>query len=99
MKTPGEMAEEWCKAHYQQQASMGVKEGTEQAFLAGYKAAQQWISVYDKLPDFHEDVLAHTIHMSYREIKVIRYEPNYGFDFVGGVTHWMPLPAPPKEEE
>lgn len=40
MKTPEEMAEEWCKAHYQQQASMGVKEGTEQAFLAGYKAAK-----------------------------------------------------------
>lgn len=39
-KTPEEMAEEWCKAHYQQQAIVGVKEGTEQAFLAGYRAAK-----------------------------------------------------------
>ena len=49
MKTPEEMAEEWCKTHYQQQASVGVKDGTEQAFLAGYKAAKEQLADADKV--------------------------------------------------
>lgn len=40
MKTPEQMAEEWCETWYQQQASDGVKVGTERAFLAGYQAAR-----------------------------------------------------------
>ena len=27
------------------------------------------------------------------------YDSEYGFDVYEGVTHWMPLPEPPKEDE
>ena len=66
--------------------------------MVDVNSSSGWISAYERLPKWHKDVLAYTVFNSFREIKVIRYEPNYGFDFNGIVTHWMPLPAAPKEE-
>jgi hypothetical protein len=113
MKTPEKMAEEYAAMTTN---NLFYREPLSNAFLAGYKAAQDqfrsttgeagdkltptdWISVKDKLPKWHKDVLAYTVFCSFREIKVVRHEPNYGFDFKGIVTHWMPLPAAPEEEE
>jgi hypothetical protein len=67
-----------------------VGEGHEmyKAFLAGYNAAApKWISVKERLP---ED-----------GIEVLFYSPKTEINccFVGDVTHWMPLPEPPKEKE
>lgn len=58
-----------------------------------------WISVKDRVPEPLEDVLTccmdETIHMNWMDHEGVFM---YG-DGHGGVTHWMPLPAPPKMKE
>lgn len=66
----------------------------------------EWISVKDRLPEDNENVLAHT---RYGEIRVFLSDEEgdwfdergrfYSRNTSGAVTHWMPLPEPPKEEE
>lgn len=78
----------------------------EIAFLAGYKAAQQWISVKDRLPDIYQRVLI----LIRGRIFISSIEEEYGDEYPYGVirfwdgdwdwpevTHWMPLPEPPKQ--
>ena len=76
--------------------------------------AQEWISVDDRLPDNkeHDWVLAQVVEdngfmhiptvMEYRQSKNDWFEETYGWlsEHNGAftVTHWMPLPAPPKGE-
>ena len=104
MKTPEELAERvtrhpedgsWCM-------------NPEEAFLAGYAAAQpKWISVKERLPEFDkdgytEDVLLRrydeAIYLSWfkKQNGLVTGGNFYGLD---QITHWMPLPEPPKENE
>ena len=68
----------------------------------------KWISVKDRLPDQAVNVLLHYAEntrrptvFSYNTMAVGCYD--YGGFIVEGccvkVTHWMPLPEPPKEGE
>ena len=73
---------------------------------------QEWISVKDRLPDNKEYdwVLAQVVEdngfmhiprvMEYRQAKNDWFEETYGWlsehNGVFTVTHWMPLPPPPK---
>ena len=73
---------------------------------------QEWISVKDRLPDNkeHDWVLAQVVEdngfmhipkvMEYRQQKNDWFEETYGWlsEHNGAftVTHWMPLPQPPK---
>ena len=75
---------------------------------------QEWISVKDRLPDNKEYdwVLAQVVEdngymhiprvMEYRQLKNDWFEDTYGWlsehNGVFTVTHWMPLPKPPKGE-
>ena len=75
---------------------------------------QEWISVDDRLPDNkeHDWVLAQVVEdngfmhipkvMEYRQSKNDWFEETYGWlsEHNGAftVTHWMPLPQPPKGE-
>ena len=75
---------------------------------------QEWISVKDRLPDNkeHDWVLAQVVEdngymhiprvMEYRQAKDDWFEETYGWlsehNGVFTVTHWMPLPNPPKGE-
>ena len=75
---------------------------------------QEWISVKDRLPDNkeHDWVLAQVVEdngfmhipkvMEYRQQKNDWFEETYGWlsEHNGAftVTHWMPLPEPPKGE-
>ena len=75
---------------------------------------QEWIPVKDRLPDNkeHDWVLAQVVEdngfmhiptvMEYRQSKNDWFEETYGWlsDHNGAftVTHWMPLPEPPKGE-
>jgi hypothetical protein len=131
-KTPEELAEEYCASPYE-----------KDAFLAGYKAAQehahaaleeaearmqelqdqiagvskvmpQWISVKDKLPELRQEVLVwydngyEVAYLQKFEPPKLQY-PQFNnvemFEWCFGdfedfdVTHWMPLPDMPKEEE
>jgi hypothetical protein len=62
----------------------------------------EWISVKDRLPAKHECVLiydsvCHNIYMEWRDDDLdVWFSEEYLPDFVY-VTHWMPLPEPPKE--
>lgn len=82
--------------------------------LPAADVAQEWISVNDRLPDNKEYdwVLAQVVEdngfmhiptvMEYRQSKNDWFEETYGWisDHNGAftVTHWMPIPRPPKGE-
>ena len=77
----------------------------EQAYKNGYEKGKQdamkWIPVTERLPEKEGTYLTYTekerIHLD-----CFCIYPNHGTQFwVGGngkVTHWMPLPEPPKGE-
>lgn len=59
-----------------------------------------WVSVKDRLPEDYQRVLclfeSGTLEVSFHaSVKGFCYE---GFKQTGKVTHWIPLPEPPKEE-
>ena len=82
--------------------------------IANGVTVQEWISVKDRLPDNKEYdwVLAQVVEnngfmhiptvMEYRQSKNDWFEETYGWlsehNGLFTVTHWMPLPEPPKGE-
>lgn len=72
--------------------------------LAAEKDAKksEWVSVKDRLPDSNNVVLA---CIDDGQCKIVRsaYVSSYGewkwLDASQKVTHWMPMPDPPKEEK
>jgi hypothetical protein len=95
MKTPEEMAEEYCST---KQLSHVEQLLLTSGFLTGYQAAQQWISVKERLPeidqwcswwDFSGAVEPCTAFLSVDDIEM--WWENF--------THWMPLPAAPEEDK
>ena len=78
------------------------------------ETVQEWISVKDRLPDNkeHDWVLAQVVEdngymhipkvMEYRQLRNDWFEETYGWlsehNGVFTVTHWMPMPNPPKGE-
>ena len=70
--------------------------------LKELKAADRWISVDDKQPEQDEKVLVLTkdkdiMTMIYKVIPFRWYKPKFGGFDKDYVTHWKPLPKPPKE--
>lgn len=90
-------------------------ETTVDHLIANGVTVQEWISVDDELPDNkeHDWVLAQVVEdngymhipkvMEYRQSKNDWFEETYGWlsehNGTFRVTHWMPLPEPPKEDE
>ena len=61
----------------------------------------QWISVKDRLPDDNDRVIAFCPYEA--EVSAYRYCVKWGWSLktsmsYNGITHWMPLPHPPKGE-
>ena len=58
----------------------------------------EWISVNDRLPENASDVLVYTnaIYIGWYDAHFNHWTV-YGFGKAKNVTHWMPLPEPPKE--
>ena len=68
----------------------------KKSWWTGYKAAQQWTSVYDALPETDEDLLWCNPHSG-----IVIVAP-YNHKFSGELgeqyfTHWMVVPAMPKD--
>lgn len=73
-----------------------VAQGEE---LSRLKAQQRWIPVTERLPEDDDDVLimsSGSISMGYYSI-YNEYWADYINVYNSDVTHWMPLPEPPKE--
>lgn len=62
-------------------------------------ALTEWISTKDRLPDDYKKVLFITNDGKYY-IGFVSYEGWHGglISMISNVTHWMPLPEPPKED-
>ena len=116
MKTPEEMAEEYCEDHDE-------CEFARDAFLAGYQAAKdqladvgkvipQWISVKERLPEINKGFIGFAEN---KEVCNCYRYPDHSEDGrpvfyaqtktgllicgLESISHWMPLPEPPKEEK
>ena len=68
--------------------------------IANGVTIQQWISVEERLPEPGAEVLTYAKmpDVSWADISVAVYNPEIyqpGWKFI---THWMPLPTPPKGE-
>ena len=65
---------------------------------------QEWIPVTERLPEKGEEVLVFDTRENWTGFARLRPDETWtalGFDFpfdLGEVTHWMPLPEPPKGE-
>jgi hypothetical protein len=73
------------------------------ARIAELEAAQQWVSVGERLPDDYENVITYVRHpKGPTAIDISGYSVKYGWSYpvkweYGPLyaTHWMPLPPPP----
>ncbi len=104
-KTPEEMAEEYVNdlgQDFDRLFPSNAEQPFIETFLAGYKAAApQWVSVEAARPEWASFI--HVITDS-GEQKICRYFGTFDTEINGvrspePVTHWMPLPEPPKEDE
>ena len=92
---------------------MDERDITEQAFKNGYEKGKQdavkWIPVTERLPPkLYTDVLVcrksivdDSIFVGVDYAGIIEEVPKWAMDFMHPmkrVTHWMPLPEPPKGE-
>lgn len=64
---------------------------------------QKWISVKEKLPPFHKQVLVISGGKIYVAEELLTWEDGHAAIYIRDFgkwrkfTHWMPLPEPPKE--
>ena len=89
-----EQGAEWADAH----PDIDVR--TMAAWQSGYNegiAKSHWISVEDGLPKEEGWILI----CSYRDVDMWYYDGQTAKDLMdyASITHWMPLPAPPKGGE
>lgn len=87
-----------------------IKLASENSFLAAYNAAQRWIPVSESLPEQGKLVNVcnpNSVPPTYGWYVgngrwIINDEPTNSFtktDMISFITHWMPLPPAPKEDE
>lgn len=82
--------------------------GGARKLMENAPAAVRWVSVADKVPERARDYLCRCVVLNGEDMAfymVLRYilfdeNPHFQHETKCGmrVTHWMPLPEPPKEE-
>ena len=93
---------------------MDIGKDLQRAFDDGYAQGKQdavkWIPVTERLPDFEGSLLCmRRTQLGLRVQDILYFEDgkfSYRFSYngidnleYGAVTHWMPLPKPPKDGE
>ena len=73
--------------------------------ISALREQPRWISVEERLPQLHETALCFKdgrmkigIYMGVKYTDNVAAFRDFQNGFGFGVTHWMPLPGPPKEE-
>lgn len=64
-------------------------------FAKDTDVSSKWISVEERLPSRDDTVLAFWEGMRGTDAAI---QVNKGWNIYGTITHWMPLPQPPREE-
>lgn len=59
----------------------------------------EWIRLEDKKPDHMTEYLTYRPDATFDKTKIQTYKNGRGFNGVEAVTHWQPLPAPPKQKD
>ena len=67
------------------------------SLIANGVTVQEWIPVYDRLPDKPMRCLVYTKRGGYCGYDITYYNQGFYSEY-SKVTHWMPLPQPPKGE-
>ena len=91
-----ELIDERCR--HDRLQDLYVAQGEE---LSKLKAQQRWIPVTERLPEDDDDVLimsSGSINMGYYSV-CNEYWADYINGYYDDVTHWMPLPERPEEDE
>ena len=82
-----------------------LSERYAEKLIANGVTVQEWISVKERLPQEKVNCIVHYKHAycdndDYWAIGMCFYDgEKFQFDPAYKVTHWMPLPEPPKEDE
>ena len=87
--------------------ALALVERLEAEHAAALAKVPKWISVEERLPEECDIYLAHVMHSYNKEdlyalVCVEYFNPEDGWSSLSDlyeVTHWMPLPEPPKEGE
>lgn len=94
-----EMINHVCEGHAENLMQPYGVETLADHLIANGVAVQEWISVKDRVPDEGASVNVcctggYVMHALWRD-RIWRN--SYGCYLWANVTHWMPLPEPPKE--
>ncbi len=86
--------------YYYVERQIGI---TAENFIANCVTVQKWIPVTERLPEDNSDVLAYMQNSIESRIFPASYHKGWWEDCIWNtrclsVTHWMPLPEPPKED-
>ena len=64
--------------------------------IANGVTVQEWISVKERLPEKWQDIIAYDAKNQEIHLAYMTEDAWVGVRMNGKVTHWMPLPQPPK---
>lgn len=83
-----ERAKEWA-SFWEEESNEALKK-----FQVAVASKPRWIPVEERMPEKNTWVLAYCKYKGH----VVDYVDINGLWSYGNVTHWLPLPVPPKEE-
>lgn len=90
-------AEHWYYDEISCTAELDEQKTAKNLYDAGYRKQSEWISVEDRLPEKNVRVLVYIkSSRSYTRFDTDRLDDRGFVRWFNDVTHWMPLPEPPK---
>lgn len=104
-KTKEQLAEEHWHLQYAMAKSEEIKPYVIEDYIAGYEASEpKWISVDESMPEYYDSVLAMNADGFFGVVWRANDDKTYDVYTISTtncmlteITHWMPLPSPPKQ--